>query len=109
MTVWRSWRRAYWAWREAQIEAYKDALPRAHLLHLADEAVRRHLHAEPQTALTEVLLAAWVDEAIAERLGLPGYRAWLRAQRSARPRAEASAPLTPPPPAAARASVPAAT
>jgi len=108
MTAWRSWRQVYWAWREAQIEAYRDALPRAHLLHLAEEAVRRYMGAEPQTALTEVLLASWVDEIIAERLGLPSYRAWLRAQRAAMRRAAAAnADLTPP--AAPPASVPAAT
>jgi hypothetical protein len=73
----RSLRRAYQEWVEEQVEEYKDNMPRADLLRLADEVVRelRMTH-RGQYQLTELLLCNAVDRYIIRTLHLPGYRAW---------------------------------
>lgn len=60
---------------EREIEQYKDSIPRGTLLAIGDEAVRQ-LGAQPQFALTELVLVEEVDRIIARRLRIPSYRAW---------------------------------
>ncbi len=73
----RSQRRAYLDWVEAQIEAYKETIPRGRLLDLADEVIR-DLQVAPsgQYQLTELLLCHAIDRRLFKMLKLPGYRAW---------------------------------
>lgn len=73
----RSQRRAYVEWVEARIEEYKETIPRAELLALADEVIR-DLRVSPdgQYQLTEVLLCHAIDRRLFRTLKLPGYRAW---------------------------------
>lgn len=79
----RSWRRAYSAWVEEQIEAFKESIPRADLLGIADEVVRElAADAGGQCQLTELLLCDAVDSHLFHRLGLPSYRSWLSARRA---------------------------
>lgn len=78
----RSWRRAYSAWVEEQIEEFKESIPRADLLGIADEVVRElAADAGGQCQLTELLLCDAVDSHLFHRLGLPTYRSWLAARR----------------------------
>lgn len=103
----RSLRRAYVDWVEAQIEDYKDRIPRGELLALADEVIR-DLQVSPsgQYQLTEMLLCHAIDRRLFRTLKLPGYRAWC-AQQEARPAAPVVSfplparlsPAPPPPPA----------
>lgn len=79
----RSLRRAYVAWVEAQIEEFKDRIPRSELLALADEVIRDlQMAPDGQYQLTEMLLWHAIDRRLFRMLKLPGYRAWA-AQRQA--------------------------
>lgn len=87
----RSLRQAYLEWVEEQVENYKESVPRAELLQLADEAIEElRVSRRGQYQLTELLLCSAVDRKIARLLRLPGYRSWCAAQAT---------PPTPPPPA----------
>lgn len=87
----RSLRRAYLDWVEAQVEEYKESIPRSHLLSIADQVVSElRVTRGGQYQLTEILLCAAVDRYLVRMLKLPGYRAWA-AQRRAE--AEARSPL----------------
>jgi hypothetical protein len=75
----RSLRRAYLDWVEERVEEYKDRIPRADLLSLADEVITGLRVSEAgQYQLTELLLCQAVDRRIIRELKLPGYRAWAR-------------------------------
>lgn len=67
----------YQLYIEREVENYKDAVPRSVLLTIGDEAVAA-LSAQPQLALTEVMLCGEVDRIIAGRLRLPTFRSWRR-------------------------------
>jgi hypothetical protein len=73
----RSLKHEYELYVEEEIEAYKESIPRTALLSIGDEAVSS-LSAQPQFALTELLLAEEVDRIIFKRLRLPSYDAWRR-------------------------------
>ena len=77
----RSLRRAYVEWVEEQIEEFKDRIPRAQLLAMADEVVTElRMDGGGQYQLTEILLCNAMDRRIFRRLKLPGYRAWCAQQ-----------------------------
>ena len=81
----RSLRRAYVEWVEEQIEEFKERIPRAQLLAMADEVVTElRVDGGGQYQLTEILLCNAMDRRIFRMLKLPGYRAWC-AQHTARP------------------------
>ena len=68
-----------------RIEEYKDALSRADLLAIGDEAVRElELGVDAQYLLTEVLLLEHVDRIIQRRLRLPSFPRWRRQHRKLR-------------------------
>jgi hypothetical protein len=73
----RSQRRAYLDWVEERIEAFKETIPRAQLLDLADRVIG-DLRVAPdgQYQLTELLLCHAIDRHLFRLLKLPGYRAW---------------------------------
>lgn len=71
----RSLKHEYELFVEREVENYKDAVPRHVILALGDEAVAS-LSAQPQLALTEVMLCGEVDRLIARRLGLPKFQLW---------------------------------
>ena len=73
----RSLRHEYELYVEREIENYKDSVPRIALLGIGDEAVAA-LGAQPQLALTELLLCEEVDRIIRQRLRVPTYQAWRR-------------------------------
>jgi Tellurite resistance protein TehB len=73
----RSLKHEYELFVEQEIENYKESLPRSVLLGIGDDAVSA-LSAEPQFALTEILLCDEVDRIIVKRLRLPGYDTWRR-------------------------------
>lgn len=73
----RSLRHEYELYVEAEIEHYKDSIPRSVLLKIGDEAVAA-LCSQPQFALTEMLVWQEVDRIIARRIGLPTYQTWRR-------------------------------
>jgi hypothetical protein len=73
----RSLRHEYELYVEAEIEKYKESLPRGALLGIGDEAAKA-LASDPQTGLTELLLCEEVDRIIRKRLRLSSYRAWRR-------------------------------
>jgi hypothetical protein len=73
----RSLRHEYELFVEQEIENYKESVPRSVLLSIGDEAVAA-LSAEPQLALTELLLCEEVDRIIVRRLRLPSYESWRR-------------------------------
>jgi hypothetical protein len=73
----RSLRRAYVEWVEEQIEEFKERIPRAQLLAMADEVVTElRVDGGGQYQLTEILLCNAMDRRIFRMLKLPGYRAW---------------------------------
>jgi hypothetical protein len=73
----RSLRRAYVEWVEEQIEEFKERIPRAQLLAMADEVVNElRVDGGGQYQLTEILLCNAMDRRIFRMLKLPGYRAW---------------------------------
>lgn len=75
----RSPRQRYNDWVQDRIEEFKAGLTREELLSLADRAVADLFDAEEaQYPLTEILLRDAVDALIFRRLGLPGYRKWLK-------------------------------
>jgi hypothetical protein len=67
----------YASYVEREIEEYKDRVPRAALLSIANEAVQ-HLCAQEQVTLNEIVLCVEVDRIISARLRLPVYRTWVR-------------------------------
>jgi hypothetical protein len=70
-------RRSYLEWVEMQIESYKDSVPRADLLGLADEVIEElRVDDGGQYQLTELLLCTAVDRKIFRLLRLPGFRSW---------------------------------
>ena len=71
----RSFRHEYELFVEQEIENYKESIPRAAILAIGDEAAAK-LAAEPQFALTEMLLLEEVDKIIAKRIRLPKYESW---------------------------------
>src|SRR6266513_6368629 len=71
----RSLHHEYELYLEQEIENYKESVPRPALLAIGDEAASR-LAAEPQFALTELLLCEEVDRIIFRRLRLPSYNTW---------------------------------
>lgn len=73
----RSLRHEYDAYLEREIEAYKESVPRAHLLGIADLA-HSTLEGELQLGMRDVLLAAEVDRIIARRLKIPTFDTWRR-------------------------------
>src|SRR5258706_15881610 len=73
----RSLKHEYALFVEQEIENYKESVPRSVLLSIGDEAVAA-LSAEPQFALTELLLCEEVDRIIVKRLRLPAYESWRR-------------------------------
>jgi hypothetical protein len=75
----RSFKHEYELFVEQEIENYKESLPRMALMSLGDEAVAILL-ADPQTALTEILITEVVDRIILKRLRLPKYETWRRRQ-----------------------------
>jgi hypothetical protein len=62
---------------EQEIEHYKESVSRTVLLGIGDEAVEA-LAAQPQLALTELILCDEVDRIIRARLRLPTYTTWRR-------------------------------
>jgi hypothetical protein len=81
----RSLRRAYVEWVEEQIEEFKERIPRAQLLAMADEVVTElRVDGGGQYQLTEILLCNAMDRRIFRMLKLPGYRAWC-AQQAPKP------------------------
>ncbi len=77
-----SFRRRYEQYRAREVEFYKQVIVRSSLLRIAEQA-RARLDARRELQLGEALLAAEVDSIIAERMALPTFRAWMRAQRQA--------------------------
>jgi hypothetical protein len=73
----RSLKHEYELFVEQEIENYKESVPRSVLLSIGDDAVAL-LSAEPQLALTELLLCDEVDKIIFKRLRLPAYDTWRR-------------------------------
>jgi len=73
----RSLKYEYERFVEQEIENYKESVSRSVLLTIGDEAVSS-LSAEPQFALTELLLCDEVDRIIFKRLRLPAYDTWRR-------------------------------
>ena len=71
----RSLRSEYDEFIDQRIEEYKDALPRAEILSIGDEAVVE-LGRTQQYQLTEVVLTEQVDAIIRRRLKLPTFRRW---------------------------------
>lgn len=81
----RSLRQEYEEFLFQRIEEYKNALSRAELLEIGDEAVRElDVAAADQYLLTEVLLLEHVDRIIARRLRLPSFQRWSRTHRALR-------------------------
>jgi hypothetical protein len=73
----RSLRSAYLEWVEEQVEAFKESIPRADLLRLAEQAIDElRLGGDGQYQLTELLLCTAVDRKIVKLLKLPSYRSW---------------------------------
>jgi hypothetical protein len=80
-----SLRQEYQQFLLERIEEYKNALSRAELLSIGDEAVRElEANAAGQYLLTEVLLLEHVDRVIARRLKLPTFRRWTQTHRALR-------------------------
>lgn len=73
----RSLRHEYELYVEAEIENYKESIPRHVLLGIGDEAVAS-LERDAQLSLTEMLLCEEVDRLIFRRLRLPSYDTWRR-------------------------------
>jgi hypothetical protein len=73
----RSLRHEYDTYLEREVEAYKESVPRAHLLGIA-EVAQANLEGELQLGMRDVLLAAEVDRIIARRLKLPTFDTWRR-------------------------------
>jgi hypothetical protein len=100
----RSLRQAYLEWVEAQVEDFKDSIPRSRLLDIADQVVTElRTSRGGQYQLTEVLLCDAMNRHLFQLLKLPGYRAWCeqRAREPLHPPADARVipfrELAPPP------------
>ncbi len=79
----RSLRHEYELYVDREIEDYKNSVPRAYLMGIADDAMRQII-AGDQIGMSELLLAAEVDRLITKRLRLPAYATWRkRRQRNA--------------------------
>lgn len=86
-----SLRRLYLEWVEEQLEEFKDSVPRAELLNIADQVVADlQMNRKGQYQLTELLLLEEVDRTLFRRLKLPGFRAWAAAYREELRRAGAA-------------------
>jgi hypothetical protein len=101
----RSLRRVYLEWIEEQLEDFKDSIPRADLLSIADEVVHKlRVDSQGQYQLTEVLLTEAFDRHLVRLLKLPGYRSWRSAYLASAAPAEPAPgdpePAEPPPPPA---------
>lgn len=73
----RSLRYEYECYVEAEIENYKDSIPRSAILRIGDEAVALIRESE-QVGFGELLLCTEVDRIIRKRLRLPSYASWRR-------------------------------
>jgi hypothetical protein len=73
----RSLKYEYELYVEEEIENYKDSISRDKLLKIGDEAVTA-LRAQPQFALTEMIIWQEVDKIIRKRLRIPSYTTWRR-------------------------------
>ncbi len=73
----RSLKHEYELFVEQEIENYKESVPRSVILSIGDEAMSV-LSAQPQLALTELLLCDEVDRIIFKRLRLATYDTWRR-------------------------------
>jgi len=81
----RSLKQEYQEFILQRLEEYKNAIPRAELLAIGDEAVRElQASAQDQYLLTEVLLLEHVDRIIARRLRLPSFPRWRQKHRALR-------------------------
>ena len=81
----RSLKQEYQEFILQRIEEYKNALARAELLEIGDEAVRElQASAQDQYLLTEVLLLEHVDRIISRRLRLPSFTRWRQKHRALR-------------------------
>jgi len=81
----RSLKQEYQEFILQRIEEYKNAIPRAELLEIGDEAVRElQASAQDQYLLTEVLLLEHVDRIISQRLRLPSFPRWRQKHRALR-------------------------
>lgn len=81
----RSLKQEYQEFILQRIEEFKNAIPRAELLEIGDEAVRElQASAQDQYLLTEVLLLEHVDRIIARRLHLPSFPRWRQKHRALR-------------------------
>lgn len=81
----RSLKQEYQEFILQRIEEYKNAIPRAELLQIGDEAVRElQASAQDQYLLTEVLLLEHVDRIIFRRLRLPSFPRWRQKHRALR-------------------------
>jgi hypothetical protein len=81
----RSLKQEYQEFILQRIEEYKNAIPRAELLVIGDEAVRElQANARDQYILTEVLLLEHVDRIIGRRLRLPSFPRWRQKHRALR-------------------------
>jgi hypothetical protein len=81
----RSLKQEYQEFILQRLEEYKNAIPRAELLEIGDEAVRElQASAQDQYLLTEVLLLEHVDRIIAQRLRLPSFPRWRQKHRALR-------------------------
>ena len=75
-----SLRQGYEIFRARELNFYKDVVSRRTIMQVADEACAR-LEERDELLLHDLTLASAVDEIIAERLRLPAFRVWVRAQR----------------------------
>ncbi len=76
----RSSRRIYLQWVEDQIEIYKERVPRADLLALAEQVIEElRVNRRGQYQITELLLCEAVDRRIFRMLKLPNYADWCAA------------------------------
>src|SRR5258705_1765744 len=81
----RSLKQEYQEFILQRIEEYKNAIPRADLLQIGDEAVRElQASAQDQSLLPEVLPLEHVARIIARRLRLPSFPGWRQKHRALR-------------------------
>lgn len=73
----RSLKYEYDCYVEAEIENYKDSIPRSAILRIGDEAVA-NIRSSEQVGFGELLLCTEVDRIIRKRLRVPSYATWRR-------------------------------
>lgn len=73
----RSLKFEYDCYVDAEIENYKDSIPRSAILRIGDEAMASLRDAE-QVGFSELLLCTEVDRIIRKRLRVPSYATWRR-------------------------------